>query len=191
MPSSSQVFSFFVNTVTGGGTSTTSSAILKKSSRDSWTVITADGSSVALSFDVMISLDYTSENSTIQSPIETNGFATYNKKIAPARLDLEVAIMGEPSVLQEALQVLSDLNASTDLVNVVTPEREYRNLNLEKVTFSRTPEDGVDVIYASLSFIEVKEVQAEYSSATLAKKKNRGQQQAQERSAADILIGGF
>lgn len=190
MPSSSAYANFFRNVLTYGGEGAlmSTSNALEKSSTSEWTLITADGS-VAIPFDVFLSMDFATENGTVSAPIEMGSFATYNKKVSPSRLDLQLAIMGDPAVLQSSLDRLNELAAGTELVNIVSPEMEYKNYNLEKVSFSRSADEGVNIIYVDLSLIEVREVQAQYSSTRLARKRDRGNQQAQEESAASMLGG--
>lgn len=153
----------------------------------SWSIIDDQGQR-AVAFDVMINFDITAENKVIQSPTEMGNFVMYNKVVTPNQIGLQVAIMGDSSRLQEALNILFQLQASTDLISVISPEYEYQNYNLEKMQYQRAAEKGIDVIYVDLGFIEVREATVQYSNARIAKRVKRGKQTNGNESALHGLM---
>lgn len=140
-----------------------------------WAIYTNSGA-VALDFDSCISLDVGTTNPTVSNTVENGSFTMYNKSVTPTNIDMQVAVKGDNARLQKAIQVLFDLSASFELLNIVTPEMEYKGYNMETVEFSRKAEDGIDMIIFNLGFIEVKEVAAKYGNAKIAKKKPKGKQ---------------
>lgn len=159
---------------------------------ESWTILKEDGS-LALDFDVFLNFDAKTENPTVQAPVEEGGFTMYNKIQTP----LEIAVgLGFKSKnlgdLDNVVQSLLDLSSSTDLVNIITPEYEFKNFNLEKLAWSRQRDQGAYVLYVDLGFIEVKQVKTEYGNAKIAKRQNRGQQQqAKEESFLSMGTSWF
>lgn len=153
----------------------------------SWSIIDDQGQR-AVAFDVMINFDITAENKVIQSPTEMGNFVMYNKVVTPNQIGLQVAIMGDSARLQEALNILFQLQASTDLISVISPEYEYQNYNLEKMQYQRAAEKGIDVIYVDLGFIEVREATVQYSNARIAKRVKRGKQTNGNESALHGLM---
>lgn len=153
----------------------------------SWSMIDDQGRR-AVAFDVMINFDITAENKVIQSPTEMGNFVMYNKVVAPNQIGLQVAIMGDNARLQEALNILFQLQAGVDLISIVSPEYEYRSYNLEKMQYQRAAEKGIDVIYIDLGFIEVREATVQYSNARIAKRVKRGKQTNGNESALHGLM---
>ena len=61
-------------------------------------------------------------------------------------------------------------------MTIITPEMEFSGYNLEAVRYSRVAEDGVDIIYFDLQFIEIRQVSAQYGNAKLSPKVSKGKQ---------------
>lgn len=149
--------------------------------KSSW-VLLNEGGGQAIAFTSFINMDLSTENKVIQAPVEQGGFVTYNKVQTPLEISLQVAIKGDASELDDAIDDLLTMSGSTQLLSLITPEREYKNLNLTKLAWRRTTDEGIDVIYVDCGLTEIRQVESEYTNAKLAKKKSRGRQQPKEKS---------
>lgn len=156
---------------------------------NNWTILDESGAS-AVSFNVFVNMDVKTENKIMQSPVEQGGFVAYNKLQTPIEIGLQVAIKGDNSELEDAIKNLLTLSSSTQLVSLITPEQEYKNLNLTKLAYRRAAEDGVDVIFVDCGLTEVRQVTSEYTNARVATRKSRGKQQTKETSILASLFGG-
>lgn len=156
---------------------------------NNWTILDEGGAS-AVSFNVFVNMDVKTENKIMQSPVEQGGFVAYNKLQTPLEIGLQVAIKGDNSELEDAIKNLLTLSSSTQLVSLITPEQEYKSLNLTKLAYRRTAEDGVDVIFVDCGLTEVRQVTSEYINARVATRKNRGKQQTKETSIIVSLFKG-
>jgi hypothetical protein len=152
-----------------------------------WTIIDATGEKV-LDFDAFNKADISNESKIIQAPVEGGGFVMYNKISTPLEISCVLLKQGFPQDLQKYVDQLLEYVDSTELLSIVTPDREYMSMNLNKVSFSRSAENGVDLIAAECSFTEVRQVQLEYTSARIAKRTSRGRQNAQPTSF--LQMGG-
>lgn len=156
---------------------------------NNWTILDESGAS-AVSFNVFVNMDVKTENKIMQSPVEQGGFVAYNKLQTPLEIGLQVAIKGDNSELEDAIKNLLTLSSSTQLVSLITPEQEYKSLNLTKLAYRRTAEDGVDVIFVDCGLTEVRQVTSEYTNARVATRKSRGKQQTKETSILASIFGG-
>lgn len=154
--------------------------------KNNW-VLMDEGGSIAVAFTSFINMDLKTENKVIQAPTEEGSFVAYNKIQTPIEIGLQVAISGSVSDLESAVSDLLTMSSSTQLLSLITPEREYQSLNLTKLAWRRVAEDGTNVIYIDCGLSEVRQVTSEYTNAKVAKKRSRGRQQQKEISA---LAGG-
>ena len=152
-----------------------------------WIILDTAGEK-ALDFDAFNKLSLKSESKVIQAPVEGGGFVMYNKTNTPLELQCTLIKKGFPTDLQAYVDALLAYADNTDLVSIVTPDREYMNMNLTKVSFERSAEGGVDLIAAECSFIEVRQVTAQYTSARVGKKVSRGRQQSKPTSIVEALF---
>lgn len=153
---------------------------------EQWTVLDLSGEK-AFDFDSFSRLNLKSESKVMQAAVEGGGFVMYNKLNTPLELQCVLIKKGFPSDLQAYVDSLLEYGDNTDLVSIVTPDREYQNMNLTKVAITRTADNGVDVIVAECSFIEVRQVTVEYTSARVGKKVSRGRQQGKQTSMLKAL----
>ena len=154
-------------------------------SSDTWTIMD-EGGATAITFTSFINMDLKTENKIIQSPVEQGSFVAYNKVQAPLDIGLQVAISGSALELEVAVTSLLEMSKGTQLVSLITPEQEYKDLNLTKLAWRRAVDDGTNIIYIDCGLSEVRQVTSEYTNAKVANKKSRGRQQPKkvETSAA-------
>lgn len=146
---------------------------------DKWSILDEDGEK-AFNFDTFQTADYKAEAKIVQSPVEEGSFASYNMTTTPTEVSCTLTKSGYSSDLMAFVDALQNYVDSTDLLTVVTPEREYANMKLIKFNFTRSADNGTDRIIADLTFQEVREVTSEYTSVEIQQKKQRGIQQAKK-----------
>lgn len=153
-----------------------------------WTIYDAETGD-AVTFKAFLGADVTSESKIITSPVEQGSFVAYNKTQSPFEVSVEGAISGEPDQLNAALEALDGMTRDTRLYNIVTPDRVYKSVNLYKLEYSRTADDGADLIVFSARFAEIRQAVGMYGAASvrLGKRSNRGRQQAPEESVAHMV----
>lgn len=157
---------------------------------EQWTLLD-DAGEKAFDFDSFSNLNLKSESKVIQAPVESGGFVMYNKTNTPLEIKCTLIKKGFPEDLQVYVDALLEYADNTDLLSIVTPDREYQNMNLTSVSFSRSAEGGVNLIMAECSFIEIRQVTPEYTSARVGKKVSRGRQQGKPRSMLSYIKEGF
>lgn len=157
----------------------------------SWTILKQDGS-VALTFNSFLSMSAKTENPTVQAPVEQGGYVMYNKIQTPLDINVQLAFSTQNNnEIDRAINDLLALSSSTDLVNIVTPDYEYKNFNLESLQWQRKTDQGAYILIVDLGFVEVKQVKVQYGNARVARRRQRGQQQAKEESIISIASGWF
>lgn len=157
---------------------------------EQWTLLD-DAGEKAFAFDSFSNLNLKSESKVIQAPVESGGFVMYNKTNTPLEIKCTLIKKGLPEDLQVYVDALLEYADNTNLLSIVTPDREYRNMNLNSVSFSRSAEGGVNLIMAECAFTEIRQVTPAYTSARVGKKVSRGRQQGKPRSMLSYLKGGF
>lgn len=140
--------------------------------------------------DSVRSLEWHGEERISDYPVQNGQFASYNKVKVPFDLRMVMTCQGK-NIIQDALQsvtqslgqALSNIGLafgqpmsrdaflkqldmmldSTDLYDVVTPDKVYQNVNLVGYNHAKKNDDGATLIIAELLFKEVREsVQADY-----------------------------
>lgn len=157
---------------------------------EQWTLLD-DAGEKAFNFDSFSNLNLKSESKVIQAPVESGGFVMYNKLNTPLEIKCTLIKKGSPEDLQVYVDALLEYADNTNLLSIVTPDREYQNMNLTSVSFSRSAEGGVNLIMAECAFTEIRQVTPAYTSARVGKKVSRGRQQGKPRSMLSYLKGGF
>lgn len=98
------------------------------------------------------------------APTEQGGFASYNKVQNPQELLIRLTKGGSLKARTDFLEKLNTIANSLDLYRVVTPEREYRGLNISRVEVSRKEAKGAYFLAeVDVFFIEIRTVVSEYS----------------------------
>ena len=120
----------------------------------------------------------------MQSPVEEGSFASYNMTLTPQEVGCTLIKRGRSDDLSAFINALQAFVESTDLLTVVTPEREYQNMKLTKATFDRSIDNGTDCIVADLSFQEVREITSEYTTVEMQEKTQRGVQQSKSNASS-------
>ena len=176
----SQYLNSRINT---GGLSGLPDVNLADNSSQAWTILDETGEQ-AFSFDVFEKSSYKGESKIVQSPVEEGSFASYNMTLTPQEVGCTLIKRGRSDDLSAFINALQAFVESTDLLTVVTPEREYQNMKLTKATFDRSIDSGTDCIVADLSFQEVREITSEYTTVEMQEKTQRGVQQGKSSASS-------
>ena len=134
-----------------------------------------------IEFKSFVQLNYSVDYKVTSSPV-SGGFVSYHKASSPETLNVKGAITGKPEELGQTLDLLINYCRSTDLLNVLTPERYFKDFNLHKLDYARQPGDGVDVIYFTARLQEIRQVENAYTNVKLGAKRRTGVKQAPEAS---------
>jgi hypothetical protein len=127
-----------------------------------WGIYDQGGSKV-LSPDNVMSFDYRNESALSSYPTQEGAFASYNKVHTPFEVSL---VMTKGGLLQYRQQFLDSLEAivdTTQLFNVVTPERTYYNCSIGMQGLSRRAESGSHLVIVEIGLTEIRQVTAQYS----------------------------
>ena len=168
--------------INAGGLSGLPDVNLADNSSQAWTILDETGEQ-AFSFDVFEKSNYKGESKIVQSPVEEGSFASYNMTLTPQEVGCTLIKRGGSDDLSVFINALQAFVESTDLLTVVTPEREYQSMKLTKATFDRSIDNGTDCIVADLSFQEVREITSEYTTVEMQEKTQRGIQQGKKVTA--------
>lgn len=130
---------------------------------------------------------YSNEWNIATAPTQNGSFADYNRVNNPFEVTLRMTKGGTETDRQKFLKQIEDLD-STQLYDVITPEKTYRNVNLMRYEIHRQGEKGAFWLSeVDLTFREIRIVTAQYSRTTIvqptdpsaANPQNNGTQQSQ------------
>lgn len=123
----------------------------------------SENSSIAVEFSRVMDLEMSAEGKVVSTPIEQGSFAAYNKVASPTTIRATLGVEGEEWNLHAVVDTLFELKDGTELVDFVTPVREYRKYTLEKFGYQQAAEKGVNVLYVEINLSEIKEVEPQYT----------------------------
>jgi len=144
-------------------------------------------SGAMLAFKSFVQLNYSVAHKVVSSPVE-DSFVAYNKTTDPEQLDIRGAIKGTPEEIGDALDTLIYFAQSTELLNILTPEKYYIGFNLYKLDYKRDARDGVDLVIFDARLQEIRQVESMYTNVKLRRKQRTGQKQSVKESF--IHMGG-
>ena len=144
-------------------------------------------SGAMLAFKSFVQLNYSVAHKVVSAPVE-NSFVAYNKTTDPEQLDIRGAIKGAPEEIGDALDTLIYFAQSTELLNILTPEKYYIGFNLYKLDYKRDARDGVDLVIFDARLQEIRQVESMYTNVKLRRKQRTGQKQSVKESF--IHMGG-
>jgi hypothetical protein len=128
-----------------------------------WGVFDANGNQVLFP-DSVLEFTNRQEYEVSDFPVQQGSFASYNKVIRPFEVQLRFSVAGSVSDRAAFLTDLAALAASIDLFSVVTPERVYQNVNLDRYEVIRRGAKGAYFLTeVDAYFIQIIEVQPQYT----------------------------
>lgn len=138
-------------------------------------------SGAMLAFKSFMQLNYSVAHKVVSSPVE-NSFVAYNKTTDPEQLDIRGAIKGTPEEIGDALDTLIYYAQSTELLNILTPEKYYIGFNLYKLDYKRDARDGVDLVIFDARLQEIRQVESMYTNVKTRRKQRTGQKRSENES---------
>jgi len=134
-------------------------------SSDDWGIFDRSGQPIAQP-DSVIALEYQAEQRIADYPMEEGGFQSYNKVAVPFSIRLALSKGGSVADRTAFLNVLEDLRASLDLVDVATPEKVYIGVNVTHAGMSRSATQGAGILTVEIMLQEIRQtVAVAYSTA--------------------------
>lgn len=120
-------------------------------------------------FDSFISFNGSRESQIIQNAIEKGSFRSVNKIQKPNTCTIELAKGGYRSEVETCLRALKEVNGSLLVCRVVTPFGTMDNMNMIKLDYSYTRDNGANLLVAKMTFQEVKSgtVKEDYTTLTV------------------------
>lgn len=107
-------------------------------------------------FDSFISMNGQHDSEIVKNVIEKGSFRSVNKIKNPDIFVIELAKGGWQSDIENVLYRLKVCEGSTRLCKIFTPFGNMENLNLIKVEYKFSSEEGASLLVAKLTFQEVR-----------------------------------
>ena len=128
-------------------------------SRQRWGFFNDQGVAILIG-DSVRAFDYSNDARVSNYPIEEGDFRSYNKVQTP--YDVKFTFMKSGSISDRTmfLNTVNALLKSTILVNAVTPEIIYRNVNITHVDFRRTAQTGTTLLSVDIWCEEIRQAPA-------------------------------
>ena len=120
-----------------------------------WGFFDMTGQPVVLQ-DSILSVDFAAENQVADHPVETGGFASYNKVQAANRVMLAVTKGGAEAERAKFQQRLDKARTTLDLFAVITPDVTLTNLTIERITYGRRQSNGANLLVVDIVLREVR-----------------------------------
>lgn len=124
-----------------------------------WTGKTFDYTSF-LGFKFSMSAD------TVNTPIESGSFMTYNKTVNPVELTVTLSKEGYAYELEDFAKRIRNDAKTTKLFDIQTPTGAYKNYNIVGVDYSITEGHGTNLLVCDVRFKEVKEIETSIAGIT-------------------------
>lgn len=117
--------------------------------------------------DSFVNFGQRQEFSVTTAPTEQGGFASYNKVNNPFEVQLRMSKGGSLRERTEFLGTLEKIANSTDLYKIVTPEKTYYSVNINRYEVTRREAKGAYFLSEiDVFFTEIRTVVSEYTNTT-------------------------
>lgn len=120
-----------------------------------WGIYTLSGVS-ALDADAVVGFEHNGEYRIPDFPLENGAFESYDKVALPFATRVTVSKGGTVAERAQFLTDCENLLRSFDLLNVVTPERTYLNVNVVRIGMTRNAGQGAGMCTVELVLQEVR-----------------------------------
>lgn len=120
----------------------------------------ADGTSqLVLQPDSFIGYSYTNESRLSQYPQEAGAFQSYNKVDTPFDVRITMTKGGKVSDVAAFIATAESLVKAKDLFlyDVITPERTYSSVNIQRISHDHKPGHGASMVTVELYLLEIRE----------------------------------
>lgn len=106
-------------------------------------------------FDSFISFQGSHDSQIVKNVIENGSFRSVNKIKSPDQVVIELAKGGYRSGIEEVLSKLRKYEGSTYLCRIITPFGILENLNIIKLEYSYTRDNGSNLLIAKITLQEI------------------------------------
>ena len=133
-----------------------------------WLILKSDGTTVALSPDSFLGIEFKNESNVSNFPIEQGSLNTYNKVKTPFNAIIKVSkgssitSVGTSSTSKSRSDFIQALEAMNDDLNtyiIKTPEKTYKDVNLMGHDYRRDADSGAGIIIVYLHFVQIMNAQ--------------------------------
>jgi len=108
--------------------------------------------------DSVISLEYKGEARLAGYPMEKGAFSAYNKVQTPYDIRIRMVCGGNSWMTLEAfMTAMQDLQASLEIVQIITPDQTYNRVNMSHWDYKRTAQNGVSLLTVDAAFSEIRD----------------------------------
>lgn len=114
-----------------------------------------DGEPVIFS-DNTLSFAFKQDAPVSTYPVEEGGFQSYDKVQLPAEITLRVSAGGDISARQALLASIDAQFNTTDLYDILTPEKTFLSYNFTHQDYHRDATRGATLIAVDLHFMEIR-----------------------------------
>lgn len=106
--------------------------------------------------DSIVGVDYDREWSLPSYPQEQGAFQNYNKIQLPFENRVQITKGGTVTEKQLFVNTLEAMAASLKLFDIITPEQTFFNVNIYKISLSRSADSGASLLTYDVSFQEIR-----------------------------------
>lgn len=106
--------------------------------------------------DSIISLDYQNDFKLPQYPQMSGAFQTYNKVNTPFDIRIRLTKMGTVAERGAFLVEVETAAASLNIYDIVTPEKTYIGVNIEKIAHVHNAQSGASKMTIDLNLLEIR-----------------------------------
>jgi hypothetical protein len=107
--------------------------------------------------DTCTEVDYEFKTKISTYPIENGSFTSYNKVQEPRIIKIKLAVGGSQRI-QTLIRQLETITTSVDIYDVLVPENTYQNFNIQSVHYTRTSDQGKNLLIVTLDMMEVRQI---------------------------------
>ena len=107
-------------------------------------------------FDSFVSFNGSRESQIMQNAIENGSFRSVNKIRKPNTCVVELAKGGYRSEVEACLEAIKKVNGSLLTCRIVTPFGYMDNMNMIKLDYSYTRDNGANLLVAKMTFQEIR-----------------------------------
>lgn len=120
-----------------------------------WGLFDQDGGPVVTDASV-VSFENDQQWSISDYPVEEGGFESYDKVSLPFQVHLRFAAGRSTDAREQLINDLDAIAGTTTLHDVVTPEKIYIGVNVNRVSYRRTATNGVGLLQIDVACTEVR-----------------------------------
>lgn len=120
-----------------------------------WGIFSSQGQAMVVA-DTVFAIDFTREWAIATYPVEQGGFQSYDKVNTPFRVVLTFVSGGSESNRQALLDSIDAISGDLNFYTVVTPEKVYPSVNVQRVGYRRSSGRGAGTIQVDVALLEVR-----------------------------------